>query len=400
MTHGDERAAHEDAAVVERLDAHPGRQDAAVELRELGVQRGEDDGRVRPAPHEHDALDRLGLEVARHDAAARGSADRHAGHVADADGRPTASGHDDLLDVAGVVQRPEPADDVLLLAVLDVVPARVDVRAGERVEHLMERDAARLELLRVDLHLELLDEAAEGDDVGHAGHLLQVPLHHPVLDLAELHRGVPGPLERVPEYLAGRRRERAEARLHAVGHVHAGEPLAHLLAREVEVGAVVERQRHVGEAEDRHGPHAPETREPVQLLLDRQRDLALDLLRRVAGEERDHVHLRIGELREGLDRQVQEGERPRHGEERRQAEDGQRLGEAEPENATHSRPEARRVPGGPPRGSPCRRPAGVADRPSLSPDWDPPRNPGGGPLTGEGAILGCRRPGGASAGGQ
>src|SRR5947209_1916566 len=83
-----------------------------------------------------------------------GSADRHAGHVADADGRPTAGGDDDLLDVAGVVQRPEPAHDVLLLAVLDVVAAGVRVGARERLEHLAERDAARLELLRVDLHLE------------------------------------------------------------------------------------------------------------------------------------------------------------------------------------------------------------------------------------------------------
>jgi len=141
----------------------------------------------------------------------------------------------------------------------------------------------------------------------------------------------------VAEDLPGGRRERPEARLDAVRHVDAAEPLAHLLAREVEVGAVVEGEGHVRESEDRHRTHAREAGQAVQLLLDRQRDLPLDLLGGVAGEERDHVDLRVGELGEGLDRQVPEGEHPRHREGGRECDHRERLAERHREQAAHGR---------------------------------------------------------------
>src|SRR6058998_4426300 len=108
---------------------------------------------------------------------------------------------------------PRPRTTVLLVAVLDVVAAGVGVRAPERLVHLVQRDAARLQPLGVDLHLVLLHDAAEGDHVGDARHLLQMPLHHPVLELAQLHGRVAVADQRVAVDLAGRGGKRAERRL-------------------------------------------------------------------------------------------------------------------------------------------------------------------------------------------
>src|SRR5262249_48279824 len=154
-------------------------------------------------PHEDDSFDGLGVEVTGDDPAPGKGADRDPRDVADADRDAAAGRNDDLLDVAAVGEGAEAAHDVLLLAVLDVVPARVRVRAAERGEDLLQRDTVSLELPRIDLDMVLLHEAAERDDVGDAGHLLQVPLHHPVLELAELHRRVPLAGEGVAEDLAG-----------------------------------------------------------------------------------------------------------------------------------------------------------------------------------------------------
>ena len=335
VRHGGERAPHQPGAVVEGVDADAGREDAVVQLLDLGVQRVEDHGRVLPPAHEHDALDRLGLAVAGHHAAAGEGADRDARQVADADRDAAARRHHHLLDVPGAGERAEAAHHVLLLAVLDVVAAGVGVRAPERLVHLVQRDAARLQLLGVDLHLVLLHEAAEGDHVGDARHLLQMPLHHPVLELAQLHRRVTVADQRVAVDLAGRGRERAERRLHALGDVHLRQALARLLAGEVEVGAVVEGEHDEGEAEEGEGVHAHEPGEPVHLLLDRERHLPLDLLRGVAGEEGDDLDLRVGQLGEGLDGQVPEGDRPGDGEGHREPEDGDRLGEGKREDAAH-----------------------------------------------------------------
>ena len=162
-----------------------------------------------------------------------------------------------------------------------------------------------------------------------------MPLHHPVLELAQLHGRVAVADQRVAVDLAGRGGERAERRLHALGDVHLRQALARLLAGEVEVGAVVEGEHDEGEAEEGEGVHAHEPGEPVHLLLDRERHLPLDLLRGVAGEEGDDLDLGVGQLGEGLDGQVPEGDRPGDGKGHREPEDGDRLGEGEREDAAH-----------------------------------------------------------------
>ena len=64
---------------------------------------------------------------------------------------------------------------------------------------------------------------------------------------------------------------------------HAGEALADLLARPVDVGAVVEVEGHVGQRVLGGGAQDALVRDAQHLLLDGHRDARLDLLRRHAG---------------------------------------------------------------------------------------------------------------------
>ena len=75
--------------------------------------------------------------------------------------------------------------------------------------------------------------------------------HHPVLQRAQRHRIGARAVERVAVDLADRRRQRPELGLDALGQLGVGEALDDLLARASASIAVVERERHEREAEQR-----------------------------------------------------------------------------------------------------------------------------------------------------
>ena len=82
--------------------------------------------------------------------------------------------------------------------------------------------------------------AAEGRDVGHAGHRFQLPLHHPVLNGQQLVGAAAGAaLHRVAENLARGAVGRLHVRVAAVGQVHAAQQVVHLLPGEEIVHAVL-----------------------------------------------------------------------------------------------------------------------------------------------------------------
>ena len=68
--------------------------------------------------------------------------------------------------------------------------------------------------------------------------------------------------------------------------------------------AVLERERDERQAEQRDAAQPEQAGHAVERALERDRDAALDLLGRLAGVERDDLDLRVGRIRERLDRQV------------------------------------------------------------------------------------------------
>ena len=92
---------------------------------------------------------------------------------------------DDVADVVRRSQQADAADQVLLVALLQIAAAGIGIALSQRGEHLLHRDVVRLELRQIQVHLVLLQEAAERDHVGHAGREPHLALHHPVLQRAQ-----------------------------------------------------------------------------------------------------------------------------------------------------------------------------------------------------------------------
>ena len=81
--------------------------------------------------------------------------------------------------------KPEAANDVLLVAVLDEVGAGVLIVVLDRFEKRFQRDVVVDQRLLVDDDLILLNVAAKAEHVGDAGHGAQLQLDDPVLDRAQ-----------------------------------------------------------------------------------------------------------------------------------------------------------------------------------------------------------------------
>ncbi len=308
-------------ALVDRDDLHARRQ-PRFQSRQALVQRLDHELRVLALDHLHDALDDVVALVETDDPGARARARLHRGRdVADEDRAALAARDGDALDVLDRAEEPDPAHDERLLAPAQEPAAGVAARVAERLRHLVDRHRVLLQQVRVEPDLVLLQCPAEADHVGDAGHHAQVRADDPVLDRAHLvARHVGRRLERIPVDLAERVRERRELRLHAGREVDDLQLLEHLLPREVVVGPFGEGERHHREPGDRHRAQLHEPRHARHLALDRQRDQALHLLRRLARILGDHLDLDVLHVRERLDPQV---ERRAHAEARERGDEHQ-----------------------------------------------------------------------------
>ena len=74
-----------------------------------------------------------------------------------------------------------------------VRPAHVGVAVGDRGHDLRQREAVGLQFLRIDDDLVLLDETADGCNLGYALGLCQLIAQIPVLDRAQFRKRALGP---------------------------------------------------------------------------------------------------------------------------------------------------------------------------------------------------------------
>ena len=198
------------------------------------------------------------------------------------------------------------ADDVFELREFDGAAADIGIAGADRIAHLLHGDAEIAHALRIEDDVVLLDEAADARDFGDAFGLGERKFQIPVLDGAGVgkiqflrhHRVLVDPAD------AGR--VRADRRRHTGGQPRgrAVEEFEHARTRPVDVGAVLEDdvdERHAEEGEpahdlrSRHGQHCG-----------RQRigDLVLDHLRSLTRIFRVDDHLGVGEIRNGVERQM------------------------------------------------------------------------------------------------
>ena len=260
-------------------------------------------------------------------------ADAHRAEVAHAHRRPARRRHHDVLDVARGLDHADAAHGQRVLTPGDVGAARIGVVGGDGVEDLLEGEAVGAQARRVQRDLVLLDAAAPGNDVGDTRHLEELALEHPVLQglqLDERHRRRP---EGVAVDLADHARQRAESRARVSRHLGSRNPLLHLLARPVLVGAVGEEHADVGQPEQRRRAQEGDVGDPVQLLLELDRDEALDLLGGVTRPERDDFHGDVADVGIGLDGQARPRQDPARRQQQRQGHGDETLMQPEGDEA-------------------------------------------------------------------
>ena len=314
LLHRVDGAVHQQGAVVDRLGRHA-RGQALGDFLHAQVHRARDDSAVLADQHEHGAEHdfftvlggRPGAQLLPHE---------HFGHVAHAQRHALARGHHDVGDVGQAQHPPGRADQRLLTAALDVAGADAGVVALERDHHVVEREAVRHELGGVGRDLEILRVAADGVDLGDAGHGAQLRLDDPVLDFAQVGRRVGRAVGLLGAGLGAHRphvdlaqaggngpQGRGDARRQALGGLlHA---LVDELAREVDVGAFLEDHRHLRQAVARDRARLLQPRQPGHRRLHRVGDALLDLERRVAGRGGVDLHLHVGDVGHRVDGQAQ-----------------------------------------------------------------------------------------------
>src|SRR6185369_2532980 len=112
-------------------------------------------------------------------------ADLHSSNVADSNRRAVARVEHDVADILDVFDQTKAPNDLLLVAVLDEVGARVLIIVLDGFEERLERDVVANQRHRIDDYLILLDVAAKAEHVGDARHGAQLQLYDPILNRAQ-----------------------------------------------------------------------------------------------------------------------------------------------------------------------------------------------------------------------
>ena len=167
---------------------------------------------------------------------------------------------------------------------LHIPAASVGAAALQRGEHLLQTDFVVFELGKIGVHLVLLDETAEAHNVRHARQQAQLAADGPILNRAQIARGVVGALDAVTVNFADGGGERRQLRLRILGQIGFAQAFQHLLAREIRVGLVVECENNERQAELRMREHADHVRHAGERHFNRKRHLLFDFFGGAAGE--------------------------------------------------------------------------------------------------------------------
>ncbi len=296
------------AAVVERIDLDAGRQ-AAVAVDAL-------DRRAHPRHHVHGALELLHQHDAEHDvvlvvaagdAEARREADLIVRDVRQHHRQSALLAHHDIVDVADRAERADAAHVDRLFADRDGAAADIGIAGGNRVDDLRQRQPVGPHAVEIDFGLVFLGLAAQHRNVGDARHDAQFAFHHPVLQRLELDQVHAGrTLELIAQDFAdaaGRRNHRRDGRRQR----RVLQPVDDLLAHEIVVAAIFELQADEAEREHRVGADIGEAGRAGDCDLQRDGDVALDFLGRLAGKLRDDLDDRRRRIGIGLDVERREG---------------------------------------------------------------------------------------------
>ncbi len=321
---------HQAAAIVEHLGGHA--------LRQRGREFGEFLAHavhhflgVGAAQAQHQAFHCFALAVHGDDAITGQAADAHLRDIADTDRVVAGTGDDDVAHVLQGLDAAFRAHQQRFVAVAEASGAVVAVVRFQRLLQLLHGKSARSEGRVIGHDFEAARQAAERVDVGHAGQGAQGGAYGPVQNGAALFQRDAFAFHGEHEHLAQRGGDRCEAAAGAAGQVahRVAQPFGDLLARPVDIGAVVEIDGDVGDGIFGDGAQHALVGDAQHLQLDRRDDARFDLFRRHAGRLHDDLHLRGRDIGEGVDGQLAERDDARADQQQREHGDQQALGQRE-----------------------------------------------------------------------
>ena len=313
VLHGRNRVRHQIAAVVHRHDLHPLGKDRGVQAFDLLMDAVEDKRRILAPPHQDQPLDLLALAVVCDRTPARGRHHLNGGDVADSQRSAVLGFERDALDVLGRLDQADAAHGQLLIALPQEAAADIRIRFADRVLEFAQGQSGGIELAGIGLDVQLFQKTAERDHVGDALNLAQHPGHGP-LHLRPSRKQVM-PVASHPEAIdfAQRGRFRTQHRRDSGGQLGVADPLRYDHAAGERVRLVVKDQGDDRQAKQVLASQHGHARGAVQRPLQRDRNLPLDLGRRIARHLGDDLDLGVGDVGKGFDRQPAIGLDPEDG---------------------------------------------------------------------------------------
>jgi len=211
-----------------------------------------------------------------------------------------------LFDGIDIGQKRLAAYEPPFVVMVDVSAAGRQVILFEDREYLFQRDVERGHAIRIGADFEAFVEPAVGVDFGYP---LAAKLRGdvPVENRPQLHGCVPCPADFELQNFSQSRGHRAQFRVAVAGRdfvLGFAQFLGDKVPRPVDVGPVVEHDRHHRQAELRRAAQLLDPRQSRHRRFHWVRDVPLDLERRQGPSRRDHGDLRIGHVGNGIDRQM------------------------------------------------------------------------------------------------
>jgi len=313
LLHRGDGLVHQHGAVVHRHRMHALGQ-AAVDLHHLLVHGLRHRAAVLADEHEHRAQHHFAA-VVRGGAGAQFAPHPNVGHVAHPDRHTARAAEDDIANVLQRLDLPGRPDQILLAALFDVARAHVAVVAVQRRHDVLQGDAQRSQTRGDRRNLVFLGIAADRVDFRHTRNVAQLRLDDPVLNLAQiggrvgravgLLRTVLG-LDRPQVNLAQAGGDRPQRGRDAGRQLVACflDALIDQLAREVDVGAVLEDDGHLRQAIARQGAGLLQVGQARHHGFNRVCHPLLGFQRRIARCLGIDLNLDVGDVRHGVDGQL------------------------------------------------------------------------------------------------
>ena len=265
----------------------------------------DDPFRVGAGQSQYQPLDGFALAALRHHTIARNRADLDFGQIADAHRRAVLSRHYHRTQVVQGGDAALAAHQQHFVAFAEPAGAVVAVIGADRLLELCHGHAAGGHSELIGHDLESANDTPQRIDVGDTGHGAQRRSNDPIEQAAPLGQRQSLAFDGEHEHFPQRGRDRR----HAAGDAgrqtlrQPAQAFADLLARPIDVGAILEVDCHIDQAV--LGDRAQDFcfRDAEHFHFDRHRDSAFDFLRRGAGGLHDDFDLGARHIGESVDRQ-------------------------------------------------------------------------------------------------